>query len=291
MRAGIRDDRILIETRLTAAALVPILLAAFVLLYLLPDDTGRLFAWQIEPRMTALIMGAGYLTGAYFFARLALGRRWHRAGIPLPAVAAFAATIMLVTIVHWDRFHHGTLAFSAWVLIYLIAPPLVALIWWRNRRTDPGTPEPDDVVVPLRVRRVLAVLGGLLLAGAILMFIWPRGVIDSWPWLLTPATARATAGWIVLPGAASLCLAADARWSAWRMPLEGTFIWAVLISAGLFRAWDNFDPARAATWLTVGVLVVWIVALAAFYGRMERRRRGTVPRGVPEEGVSLEAAR
>ena len=78
-----RDDRVLRSTRLTAALLVPILVTAAVILYLFPDDTERLFAWPIRPRATALVMGAGYLTGAYFFGRLALASLWHRAGTPL----------------------------------------------------------------------------------------------------------------------------------------------------------------------------------------------------------------
>src|SRR6266508_3921863 len=85
-----RDDRVLQTTRLTAALLVPILVTAFVILYLFPDDTERLFAWPIRPRLTALIMGAGYATGAYFFSRLLLTARWHRVGLPLPGVATFA---------------------------------------------------------------------------------------------------------------------------------------------------------------------------------------------------------
>ena len=52
-----RDDRVLQTTRLTAALLVPILVTAAVILYLLPDDTERLFAWPIRPRATALVRG------------------------------------------------------------------------------------------------------------------------------------------------------------------------------------------------------------------------------------------
>src|SRR6266511_2579044 len=75
-----RDDRVLRSTRITSAVLVPVLLTAGVILYLFPDDTERLFAWPMRPRPTALVMGAGYFVGAYFFARLAFAARWQRAG-------------------------------------------------------------------------------------------------------------------------------------------------------------------------------------------------------------------
>jgi hypothetical protein len=58
------DDRVLPETRWLSALIVPFLLVAFVLLYVFPSDTDRLFAWTIRPDMTPLIMGAGYISGS-----------------------------------------------------------------------------------------------------------------------------------------------------------------------------------------------------------------------------------
>ena len=71
------DDRILGSTRVVAALIIPFLVAAFVILYLLPDSTDRLFAWTIVPRMSALLMGAGYASGIYFFTRVVRAPRWH----------------------------------------------------------------------------------------------------------------------------------------------------------------------------------------------------------------------
>jgi hypothetical protein len=96
MNRIVRDDRVLPETRVVSALIVPFLIAGFVILYLFPDDTGRLFAWTIEPSMTPLVMGAGYVAGAYFLARgvrvaLARGRARlpaHR-GVHLPHGAGY----------------------------------------------------------------------------------------------------------------------------------------------------------------------------------------------------------
>jgi hypothetical protein len=229
-------------------------------------------------------MGAGYLTGAYFFTRLALARGWHRAGRPLPGVATFAATIMLVTVLYWDRFNHGTLSFVTWVVVYAVAPPLVVIIWWRNRQTDPGLPDDGDVLVPTAVRAALAVIGVILLACALAMFLRPNLAIDHWPWRLSQATARAIAGWIALPGAAALSLAPDRRWSAWRMPIEGTFLWAALIAAAIPRAWSDFSSGGVGHWITVVVVSLWLAALATLYGGMERRRRRALHPATPGLG-------
>src|SRR5438132_3083003 len=266
-----RDDRVLSSTRITSAVLVPVLVTAGVILYLFPDDTERLFAWPMRPRPTALVMGAGYFTGAYFFVRLAFASRWHRAGVPLPGVATFAALLALVSVLHWDEFNFGHVAFYAWVIVYGLAPFAVVVIWWRNRATDPRQPEVADIRVPRQVRIALAVLGVMLLGGALIAFIRPDLVTASWPWNLSERGARAMAAWVALPGAAALTLASEIRWSAWRMPMEGTGLWALLIVIALPRAFEAIDPkARVAM---VAVVLVWLAAVVGLYGAMEWRRR------------------
>jgi hypothetical protein len=53
--AALPTDRVLPATRILSIAIIPFLLAAFVLLYVWPsaNDTGRLFAWRIIPPFRA----------------------------------------------------------------------------------------------------------------------------------------------------------------------------------------------------------------------------------------------
>jgi len=69
------DDRVLPATRWLSVVIVPFPLVAFVLLYIFPGDTDRLFAWTIRPDMTPLLMGAGYISGSYFFVQVFRARR------------------------------------------------------------------------------------------------------------------------------------------------------------------------------------------------------------------------
>jgi hypothetical protein len=62
---GSRDDRVFRCTRVLGAVIVPFLLVAFALLYFFPDDTRHSFAWDVQPTITPLVMGAGYIAGAY----------------------------------------------------------------------------------------------------------------------------------------------------------------------------------------------------------------------------------
>src|SRR5438874_11866417 len=106
-KARLRNDGILPETRWVSAIIVPFLVAAFAILYLFPDHTKELFAWGIQPRMSAMMLGAAYIGGTYFFVRVAAFARWHWVKVGFLPVTTFAALLGIATIVHWDRFTHS----------------------------------------------------------------------------------------------------------------------------------------------------------------------------------------
>ena len=147
-----RDNRIFRTTRLLAVIITPFLLAAFYILYLRTSETKTLFAWDIQAPMTAMMLGAAYLGGAYFFVRAALAPAWQRICAGFLPVTTFASMMGIATLLHWDRFEHGNLSFYTWVVVYLTTPFLVLLAWVRNRRTDPKTPEAGDFVLVVRRR-------------------------------------------------------------------------------------------------------------------------------------------
>ncbi len=104
------------------------LVAAFIVLYFLPDESGQRFAWQINPAMTAAWMGAGYLGGAYFFVRVLLGKRWHRILPGFRALTAFTWAMLVATPLHWSRFDLGHRLFQIWLVLYVVTPFPCALV-------------------------------------------------------------------------------------------------------------------------------------------------------------------
>lgn len=266
----VRDDRILLQTRLVLIVVVPFLLLAFLILYLLPDRSGERFAWAIKPHMTALFIGSGYLGGAYMFVYAIFGRRWHRIKTAFPAVTTFTVAMLLATILHWDRFNLKHFPFQLWLILYVITPALVPYLWLKNRVTDPGTPEANDIPVPTLAKWAFMASGLIGLALALGMFFDPQAVISIWPWALTPLTARVLAGWFGLLGVGGLYASQDPRWSAWRVPLQSITVWGVLILVGALMNPQDFTTGL---WnpFTVGTAVV-IVSLLVFQGGMEIRK-------------------
>ena len=107
----VRDDRVLATTRWVSVAVVPVLTAAFVILYLFPGSTMRLGGWMVCPHMPALVLGGGYLSGAYFFTRAARSRAWHEIGVGFVATTVFSTMLLAVTALHWDVFNHDHVSF------------------------------------------------------------------------------------------------------------------------------------------------------------------------------------
>lgn len=266
------DDRIFPLTRWVVALIIPILVAAFAILYFFPDDTAQLFAWTINPRMTPLLMGAGYISGAYFFTRTLTAARWHHVAAGFPPVAVFAALMGIATLLHWDRFNHNHPSFYAWTLLYATTPFAVSGMWLYNRSADRATPDPDDVFIPGVIRWIFALTGAVTLAVGLLFFILPNWMIPLWPWQLSPLTARVGGGWLAMPGVFAILISLDRRWSSARLALQSLALSFAFLLLAVPRAWDDFDQSNPFTWVFIGGAILSLIAIAGLYAIMEARR-------------------
>ena len=265
------DDRVLLATRVVSALVVPFLVLGFILLYVLPDRTGELFAWAVQPRMTAMLLGGAYLVGAYFFVRAATATHWHSVAIGFLPVTVFALLMAIATVLHWDRFNHAHPAFLAWVFIYFATSILVPIAWLLNRRTDAATQEATDQLVPAGVRRVLGILGAGTLLLSLLFYLQPQLMIAVWPWHLSALTGRVMAALFSLTGAGEMAIALDARWSAVRIALQGQMIALVVVVGAIIFSWQDFHATSLLTWvLGAGMLFLLLLASPLLYIWMER---------------------
>ena len=278
-----RDDRILPFTRVVAAIVTAILVTAWVVLYLWPEQTDRRFAWTVEPTMTPMLMGAGYGSAALFWARVTAGRRWHTVGLGLLPTTLFTWMLLVATLLHWDK-HRGVppLALGphhhahrrARVMGVEPAPGP-----WRSRCERPAVRETRGcgahrlgrghardrrlvVRVPVERDRYVAVVA--------------HAAHRSHRRRIRRAAGRR---W--------LAIATDGRWSATKAVVETLALGLILLLVAVGRAWGEFDTSRPLTWAYVGGLVGTLAALAVWYAWMERARR--VPQNTT--GRSIDGSR
>jgi len=258
------------ETRWLAAVIIPFLVVAFVILWVFPERTAELFAWEIRPPMTAMMLGSAYAGGVWFFARVLRARYWREFKAGFPAVGTFATLLGIATILHWDRFIQDALPFWVWSLLYFTTPVLVFGTWYRQRRadTDPRTPE---LVFPAPIRAAFGVVGVAMVGVSAVLFLAPEQAIGAWPWTLTPLTARVMAAMFALPGLVGLGIGIDPRWSVARILIESQVLSIGLILVGAWRDLGSIDMGAPAGIAFVGGLATLEVCLVLLYLGMQRR--------------------
>jgi len=267
-----RDDRVLRQTHALGAFIVPFLLVAFAALYFFPGSTKSYFAWEIHPDITPMIMGAGYIAGAYFFARVVIEKQFHRIHVGFLPVTSFTIFMAIASFGHLDRFLQDHASFWIWMGLYVTTPILVPLAWLVNRRTDPGTPEPGESRLPQGVRGALLAAGAFQTGVALFLLLSPSTMIDIWPWKLTPLTAQTLGGWFALPGITALMMGLDGRPSAIRITLQSQAIGIALILLAAARDWGSFDTSNELSYVFVaglGGLLAGLLALELYMRRLD----------------------
>jgi peptidoglycan/LPS O-acetylase OafA/YrhL len=270
---AMKDDRVLLTTRVIAIAVTIVLALAFLALYVAPDHTDVNFAWTILPRTSALLIGAGYTAGAYFFIRLVTDGKWHRVQAGFLPITSFTVVMLAATILHWGRFHQGTAPFIMWAVIYAITPLVVPFVWWRNRRTEATGLEPHDTMFSARTRMALRVIAVLGLLAFLIVFIRPSILISLAAWKLTELTARIFAGWSILTFATLLSIANDGRWSATRVLMESSMVALVLTLLAVPRMWSDFNKSSPMTYAFVGGIVLTLVVFIVLHVRLDAASR------------------
>lgn len=255
-------------TKWIALAVIFFLADAVQLLLLLPDRTGELFAWAIDPQVTSLVLGAAYVAGAYFFIRVVTVDSWRRVEAGFPAVVVFVWGAAGATALHLDRFIHDGLSFAAWAAIYAIAPAGLPLLYLARRRAV-HVPF-ADTPLSSRARIALGGVGGAVVLAALLAFALPQATIDLWPWTLTPLTARIVATVMALFGSLWVSVALHGGQTAARIPLEahGLGLAFLLLAAG--RGHDDIDWTNPLAAILVAGVAAMVLADVATLARSRR---------------------
>jgi hypothetical protein len=128
----------------------------------------------------------------------------------------------------------------------------------RQRRAAGPEPEADRRLRPLRL--VSAVVGAVMLVGAVVLFVAPVELGEHWPWPLTPLLGRAVAAWYALFGTMLLSCSLGLRRPAEALiPYATLACWCVLLL--LLPVLHPDDVSGAGLWIG---LMVALLALALY---------------------------
>ena len=244
-------------------------LAAMATISLNPSETARHFAWPIKPNVTAALLGAFYMASAWVFVVAVFAKRWEMIRVIMIPIILFTFIELLATFVHWDRFAVGTTPFNVWFASYLLPPPILAACYvWQQRR---AVPRSFDAPLARPVRITMFVIGAVLSIDGALTFMWPKLLIDTAPWTLTPLTTRALCGWLVALGTMMLSVAYENDRDRARVvsPFFILLLPAVVWQLSRFSADVNVSHWRI---LVNGVVLSIVCAIGVYLARGDLRR-------------------
>jgi hypothetical protein len=248
--------------------------AAFVLTYILSEDTEQYFAWTVQPPLSAAFFGAGYGAGALLAGLSLRERSWARIRPGVLAIIVFATLTLVVTLVHRDRFHFGAGGFAEgsawlWLAIYVVFPiaGVIALVTeWRALGSDPPPAGP----IPPALRGILAIQAVVLGLLGLGLLLFPDSVASFWPWMLTPLTARAIGAWLLPIGLAGIWVVFENDLGRSRL-LSTTYVfYAILVIGALARFREEIDWSHSSAW-ALGAMVA-LILVTGIAGRVAAAR-------------------
>lgn len=233
-------------------------------LFVFSEETARYFAWTIDPPLTAAFLGAGYWASVALEWLAAREATWARARVAVPAVFTFTTLTLVATLLHLDRFHLGDPSFVTeaatwgWIGIYVAVPPAMAVLWALQVRA-PGGDGARTAPVPVPVRLVLGVHALAFLAVGAVLFVAPERTATLWPWLLTPLTARAVAGWLLGIGVAAAHVLRENDVARARPAFYAYVALGVLQLVALARYSSDVEWGSPSAWVFVTIIASMLV--------------------------------
>lgn len=267
-----RNDVLVLPVLLVlSAVLIPILLGASFMLYIVPDVGIDRFAWPLRPLMSSMMLGATYLGGASFFLIVLISRRWRHVRLGFLPIAAFAGTLGIATLLHWENFVHERWGFWIWAVLYFAVPVFLPILWYLNHRLADGVEMVQEGELPSPVRLKLAGLGIVLTIAAVLLFVVPDLMIDTWPWSLSPLTARIMSSMFILPGLVGFAVAYDGSWASARYLLKTMAITIILMLIAIIVARSDLDWSSPASWIFTGGMggILLLIAYIHYMMRLQ----------------------
>ncbi|HET7078827.1 MAG TPA: hypothetical protein VFM49_15425 [Chloroflexia bacterium] len=245
------------------------------LLFLLPDRTDSLFAWTINPPVTAAFLGGAYMTALTIELLAARERIWARARVVYPGMILFTTVTLIATLLHLDKFHFAAPGLFAkftawaWLIIYALAPPvMLALLVYQLRA--PGGDPAHRAPLPSWFRGVLVAQAVIMMGLGIALFLAPPTFAGLWPWALTPLTARAVGAWLIGLGFAVAHAAWENDWELIGIAMIGDIVAGGLQLLVLARFAGTLQWAAPNVWVYL-VFLLAMVGIGA-YGVYATRR-------------------
>jgi hypothetical protein len=179
-------------------------------LFFFSASTATLFAWTIDPPLTACILGANYFASVALAVWAAQEHWWANGRVSASVALVFAPITTAATFLHFGVFHTDSSGFTLfitwfWIVAYAVYP--VQLLWMlRKQLMTPGGDPPRTRPLPGWLKATFAGQALLLFPLGAVMFVAPSTIAPGWPWTaeqggaIAPLSMQALSAWALAFG-------------------------------------------------------------------------------------------
>jgi hypothetical protein len=250
-------------------------------LFLLTEQTDVYFAWTIASPMTAAFLGAAYWSSAVLELWAARERAWANARVAVPAVLLFTVLMLVVTLVHAERFHFDApllitrLGTWFWLAVYAGVPVILGFFFVLQLQL-PHVDPPRHMPLPLWARGIFIVQSAVLFVLGLPLLLVPAAAAPFWPWPLTPLAGRAVGAWLLALSVAGAHVVWENDRRRVRSAAASYLALALLQLVALARYGAELRWAEPNAWLYLAYLLV-MLAFGVYLNLPQRERQRAVP--------------
>lgn len=232
--------------------------------FLLSESTERLFAWPINPPLTAAFLGANYWAAAFLAFLSAREPIWARARITYAVSLVFTSLTLLATLLHLDKFQFDNVNGWLWLIVYVAVPPLLVVLLPLQLR-HPGREPPRTAPMERWLLPIMSLQALVVLVIGTALLVAPSRADSLWPWQLTPLTSRTVGAWLLALATGLLVTVWERDWARIRVATVTYTAMPLLQFVALARFSDtvNWDGAGISLYLAflVSILLLGVFGL------------------------------
>jgi hypothetical protein len=241
-------------------------------MFFFPELAVSHFAWPVEPRLSQIFIGAGYVFRTAFFFSIAYELAWPRTRWAYWGNIVFTGTLLFATFWHIDRFNWFFVTAHVWVILYIVEPVTMLYLVPRAPEAWTAVTTPRGPVRPALKWFLVAETAILLTFGLLLVFN-PEFADLRWPWPLNPLDARIIAAWFLGWAAWAGAMAFATDWDEIRIPAGLNLLFGLTLIATFIVFFPLYDFSRPTTAVFMGGVVVLTAVMLFFAWRHERSAR------------------
>ncbi len=235
-------------------------------MFFLPKVVTPFWPWTVAP-FNASFLGAVYTAAMIAAAMQTAYARWSPTRIVTPMIFIFTLIIMILSLVHLDRFDLQRPEVWIWFLLYMIIPINAGVHILKYRQLPPA-----DTTPPSRFGKYLLLVQGILLGVyGMALLTMPSAAASIWPWKIDVFHAQLYSVTFLTPALGAFLLVKAASKIEWfSMGLTqcalGSFPLIGLSVVDAAEKRINWDSTGVWIWvtlfLTILVIGLWMLGQA-----------------------------